>query len=169
MILKVIARRALFGGMMALPIILLACATGPAHFRRNFDVTDTFENYQLLSGYQYYYNGLEASPIAVVGIQKGYSLASPIWHAVEMDRAKLRRMVNNMLNTPDSEYNIDPNGADIFNDDGKVIGVWYSVWAFPILTFKSDTEFAISQPMTVFPLSNRHAEERISSPIRRDF
>lgn len=168
MIRNVITRRALFGGMMALPMILMACATGPAHFKRNYDVADTFQNYRLLSGYQYYYNGNESSPIAVVGIQKGYSLTSPIWHAVEMDRSKLRRMVNNMLNTPGSEYNIDPNGAEIFNDDGKVIGVWYSVWAFPILTFKSDTEFAISQPMTVFPLSNREPEERISSPKRRD-
>ena len=162
-----IARQALLGGLIALHIILLACATGPVHFRRSYQVSDTFEKYQLLSGYQYYYNGVPHSINAVVAIQKGYTLTSPHWHAVEMERAKLRHMVDGMLNHPGSEYNTDPNGANIFNDQGQVIGVWYSIWVLPELTFISDTEFAISQPMTIFPLSNRDPEERVLKPLPR--
>lgn len=82
-----------------------------------------------------------------------------------MDEKKLRRFVDIMLNHPGSEYNMEPNGAYIFDDKGKKIGVWYSVWMLPQLTFLSDTEFAISRPMTVFPLSNRDPEERIFPPF----
>lgn len=164
-----IARLALWGGLIALQTILLACATGPAHFRRSHDVSDTFENARLLAGHQYYYNGVPYSINAVVAIQKGYTLTSPHWHVVEMGRAKLRHMVDGILNHPGSEYNTEPNGAHIFNDRGQVIGVWYSVWTLPVLTFISDTEFTISQPMTVFPLSNRDPEERVLKPLLRDF
>jgi hypothetical protein len=155
-----IIRRDLLGVMMALPVIFMACASAPSHFRRNYDVSDTFENYQLLNGYQYYLNGLPHSPTALVSIKKNYRLSSPVWHAVKMDRAKLRDLVSRMLNTPGSEYNTAPNGAYILNDRGQVIGIWYSVWALPVMTFQSDTEFTISQPMMTFPLSNRDPEKR---------
>jgi hypothetical protein len=165
MMRNAIARTVFLGAMLiALHMAFLGCASGPAHFKRNYDVADTFETYQLLDGYQYYLNGLEHSPTAIVGIKKGYALTSPHWHAVKMERARLRNLVNRMLNTPGSEYNIDPNGAEILNDLGEVIGAWYSVWAFPVLTFRSDTEFAISQPMRTFPLSNRDPENRFFWP-----
>lgn len=169
MIRSTIARLALLGGVIAVHTILLACATGPVHFRRSYDVSDTFENAQLLSGHHYYYNGMPYSINAVVAIQKGYTLTSPHWHVVDMERAKLRHMVDGMLNHPGSEYNTDPNGAYIFNDRGQIIGAWYSVWALPVLTFISDTVFSISQPMTVFPLSNRNPEERVFTPLQRGF
>jgi hypothetical protein len=165
MIRNTIAQPALLGGLIALHLFLLACATGSVHFRRSYDVSDAFENAQLLSGHQYYYNGVPYSINAVVAIQEGYTLTSPHWQAVEMERAKLRHMVGGMLNHPGSEYNTDPNGAQILNDHGEVIGVWYSVWALPMLTFISDTEFTISQPMTVFPLSNRDPEGWVFKPF----
>ena len=169
MVRNAIARLVLLGGLITLHAMLLACASGPVHFRRSYEVSDTFENTQLLSGHEYYYNGVPYSINAVVAIQKGYRLTSPHWHLIEMERAKLRHMVAGMLNHPGSEYNTDPNGAYIFNDSGQVIGVWYSVWALPVLTFISDAEFTISQPMTVFPLSNRDPEEMILKPLLRGF
>jgi hypothetical protein len=153
--------------MTALHMVLLGCTSGPVHFKRNYNVSDTFENYQLLNGYQYYLNGLEHSPTAVVGIKKGYVLTSPHWKAVKMERSRLRDLVNRMLNTPGSEYNTDPNGANILNDLGQVIGVWYAVWALPVLTFRSDTEIAISQPMRTFPISNKDPENRLFIPYKR--
>lgn len=169
MVRNTIARKALLGGLTALHIMLLACASGPVHFRRSYDVSHTFENAQLLSGHHYYYNGMPYSINAVVAIQNGYTLTSPHWHVVEMEQAKLRQMVDGMLNHPGSEYNTDPNGAYVFNDRGQVIGAYYSVWALPVLTFISDTEFAISPPMTVFPLSNRDPEEWVLKPLLRGF
>ncbi|MGD9364316.1 MAG: hypothetical protein PVH87_01385 [Desulfobacteraceae bacterium] len=141
------------------PLLLGACAFGPSHFRRSYNVSEKFENYELMPGYDYYLCGLPYGPEAIVAIKKGYRLNSPHWQAVEMDEKKLRRMVDEILNNPGSEYNTDPNGAYIFDDRGKHIGVWYSVWMLPLLTFSSDTEFAISRPMTVFPHTNRDPED----------
>lgn len=147
------------------PLLFGACAFGPSHFRRSYNVSEKFENYEIIPGYRYYFNGHLDSLNAVVAIEKGYRLNSPHWQEVAMDEKKLRRMVDIILNHPGSEYNTDPNGAYILDDKGKKIGVWYSVWMLPQLTFLSDTEFAISRPMTVFPYSNRDPEERIFRPF----
>lgn len=147
------------------PLLFGACAFGPSHFRRSYNVSEKFENYELIPGYRYYASGHPDSLNAVVAIEKGYHLNSPHWQEIEMDEKKLRRLVDIMLNHPGSEYNTEPNGAYIFNDKGNKMGVWYSVWMLPLLTFLSDTEFTISQPMTVFPHSNRDPEERIFRPF----
>lgn len=141
-------------------LCLMACGAGGAHFRRSYDVSTTFENFQLIDRYQYYYNGRPSTPDAVVGIEKGYVLKSPHWHAVDLSGKRLRPMVEDMLNNPGSEHNTEPNGAYINNDNGDVIGVWYSVWRLPVLTFRSESEFSISQPVADFPRSNRDPEER---------
>lgn len=144
-----------------------ACALGPSHFRRSYDVSNTFEDFKLISQYQYYYNGLSSSPDAVVGIKPGYTLNSPHWHVVDLDAKRLRQMVEGMLNNPGSEYNTEPNGAYISNDKGDVVGIWYSVWKLPLATFTSDNEFSISQPVADFPRSNKDPEERKLWPLHR--
>ncbi len=141
------------------PVLFGACAFGPPHFKRSYNVAETFENYKVMPGYRYYFSGHPHSLNAVVAIEKEYRLTSPHWQETEMDEKKLRHMVDTILNHPGSEYNTEPNGAYILDDQGKHIGVWYSVWMLPQLSFLSDTEFAISRPMTVFPHTNRDPEE----------
>ena len=141
------------------------CAMGISHFDRSVSVSDTFENYRPLPDHQYYYNGLPYSPDAVVAIRKGYTLNSPYWHATDATEQKLRQWIREMLNNPGAEYNLDPNGANIFNDKGEIIGAWYSVWDFPLLKFISPTEFSISNPMTVFPPSNADPEKSTFPPF----
>jgi hypothetical protein len=148
-------------------LLFAACAFGPSHFRRSYNVSQKFEKYELLPGYRYYFSGHPHSLNAVVAIEKGYHLNSSHWQEIEMDGKELRRMVGNILNHPGSEYNTEPNGAYIFDDRGKNIGVWYSVWMLPQLTFLSDREFTISRPMTVFPHSNRDPEQRVFWPFFR--
>lgn len=139
--------------ILVLPLIF-SCMTGRSHFDRSYDVSDKFENYQVLTGYQYYRNGHHHSPDAVVGVRKGYTLNSPIWHPVSMDEKMMRSLIDRMLNNPCAEYNSEPNGSRIYNDRGDLVGVYYSVWTLPLITFMSDTEFSISQPMAVFSSSN---------------
>jgi|GEM_PF-753003 len=146
--------------LLLVPLFVGACGAGQVHFKRSYEVANTFESFQLMPGHRYYYNGLPYRPDAVVGIRDDYSLKSPYWHAVTLDDRKLRHMVGEMLNNPGAEYNTEPNGAYIFNDQGESMGVWYSVWALPVATFSSNTEFSISQPTTTFPRSNRDPEER---------
>ena len=156
--------------VMVIPMFIWACAVGPSHFRRSYDISQTFENFKIIPGYQYYLNGLPDSPNALVAIKDAYRLNSTYWQPVKIDEKRLREMVNRMLNKPGSEYNTEPNGAHIYDDFKKPIGAWYSVWSLPQLTFISDKEFSISQPpVSEFPLSNREPEERRLFRIFRMF
>lgn len=130
---------------------LVACASGISHFDRRVSVSNTFENYELLPGYQYYYNGQSYGPDAVVAVRPGYKLVSPYWHAANPTQRQLRKWIEDMLNTPGSEFNQVPNGALILNDNGERIGVWYSVWDVPLLKFVSAKEFYISDLMMIWP------------------
>lgn len=137
--------------LLLAPVLTVACTVGPVHFQRSYDVSQTFENYKVLPDHQYYYYGETYSPEAVVAIQKGYTLNSPHWKALEMDERKLRDMLFEMTSFPGAEYKLVNNGAYIFNDNGETIGFWYSIWKLPVLTFVSDTEFTISKVMPVLP------------------
>ncbi len=158
------------GAVCAYAIFFLwACAIGPSHFRRSYNVSNSFENAQLINDHQYYYSGLPYRPDAVVGIRRGFHLKSPHWEPVDLDDRRLRHMVDEMLNNPGAEYNTEPNGAYIFDDNGETIGVWYSVWALPILKFTSENEFTISRPTINFPRSNKDPEERGRWPFSKGF
>ena len=146
--------------LLVAPVFIGACVAGHVHFRRSYTVAQTFESFQLMSGYRYYYNGTPYSTEAVVGIREGYTLKSPHWHAVALDEQRLRHMVEKMLSNPGAEYNTDPNGAYILDDHGETVGIWYSVWELPIVTFTSETELSISQPMAIYPRSNRDPERK---------
>ena len=146
--------------MVSLAMIVSGCNSGPAHFRRMVSASETFEQFRIVPGHQYYYFGLPHSPSAMVAIQEGYRLVSPNWTSVDIDKQTLKDMVARFLNQPGSEYNIDPNGAYILNDSGETIGLWYSVWQLPLLRFTGEKEFTISDPMTVFPINNREPDDR---------
>lgn len=157
------------GTLVMVLVFLYGCSSGTSYFERSYTISEKFESFQLMPKYQYFYVGLADSPDALVGVRNGYALKSPHWHEVDMDEKKMRHMVDEMLNNPGAEYNIEPNGAYIFNGRGETIGVWYSVWALPLLTFMTDTDFSISYPMAVFPPSNRDPEERGFGPSFRRF
>ena len=135
------------------------CSSGPAHFKRRVSASDTFEQFNVLSHHQYYYFGRPDALLAMVAIEEGYRLASPRWTATDMDVLSLKSMVGKMLNQPGAEYNINPNGAYILDDDGETIGLWYSVWRLPLLRFTSEKEFTISDPQTIFPINNREPDD----------
>ena len=151
---------------MSAALMLSGCNTGPSHFRRSVSASNAFEHYRVLPDHQYYYFGRPHAPVAMVAVQDGYRLDAPKWKTIDAGEAELREWVDRMRNQPGSEYNIEPNGAYIFNDSGSTIGVWYSVWRLPVVTFTSETDFSISDPMTVFPFTNkdREREPRLRIP-----
>jgi hypothetical protein len=142
--------------IVALSVIAVGCASGGPHFERLVSVADTFEQYELIPGYQYYISGREGKPIAIVALRDDYQLTSEHWRKVYPDREQLRKWIDRMRMQPGAEFNIEPNGARILDQQGNPIGVWYSVWATPILTFQSEKTISISRPMTVFPETNRN-------------
>lgn len=136
-------------------LVTMGCTAGGSHFSRSYHVADKFETGRLLADHQYYHFGYPHSPDALVAIRKGYTLTSQKWQSIALDERELKAWVERMTNQPGAEYNVFPNGAEIFNDQGEVIGAWYSVWQLPVLTFINKTAFTISDPVAVFPSSNR--------------
>lgn len=142
--------------IVALSVIAVGCASGGSHFKRAVSVADTFEQYELIPGYQYYISGGEYKPVAIVALRDGYELTTAHWRKVYPDREQLRKWIDRMRMQPGAEFNMEPNGARILNQKGDSIGAWYSVWATPLLKFQSEKTIAISRPMTVFPETNRN-------------
>ena len=133
--------------MAILVVVLVGCVKN--HFHRSHNVSDTFEQYQMLADHSYYYFGREHAPDAVVGIMEGWKFQTTKWKTVESED-QMRGLVERMKETPGTEFNILPNGAQITNDVGNNIGVWYSPWETPILRFTGDTTFTISDPVPRF-------------------
>ncbi len=146
------------GLMIMLVLIVTGCSTGISHFERRVSASNYFEQYQVLPDHKYYYFGHPHSPDAVVGIRNGWTFQTTSWQTMAPDERKLRDLVERMHNTPGSEYNIEPNGAYISNDQGETIGVWYSMWVLPILRFEDEKTFTISDPVPTFPRTNRDPE-----------
>ncbi|MGD8834369.1 MAG: hypothetical protein PVJ84_11665 [Desulfobacteraceae bacterium] len=144
--------------IFSLVVATSGCSSGPAHFQRRVSASNTFERFNVLPHHQYYYFGRPDALLAVVAIDKGHRLNSPNWTATDMDEQTLKSMVGKMRNQPGAEYNIDPNGAYILDDDGETIGLWYSVWRLPLLRFTGEKEFTISDPHTIFPINNREPD-----------
>ena len=159
MLNKPILRNTFMVVCLLLTSSLLACATGQVHFMRSWDVSRTFESFKIVPGYNYYYNGLASSPSAIVGIDKNYELDSPYWHSMKIDEKKLRDIIGEIQNTPGVVPDrLDAQGAKIFNNHGKVIGIWYSAWELPTITFSTDKKFYMSQPWFQIPGPNQEPD-----------
>ena len=142
--------------LSAAVVALTGCATGTYHWNRAESATQTFMTAKIDTGYQYYISGHDFKPVAIVGIKKDYTLEKGDWQKVDVDSTRMRLWVERMLAQPGAEYNIEPNGAYILDNNGNAVGVWFSVFALPQVTFTSETSLAITRPMTVFPWSNRN-------------
>ena len=136
--------------------LLWSCTAGKVHFLRSWDVSNTFESFTVVPGLTYYYNGLENRPDAIVAISKNYELDSPHWHEVNLNEKELRHMIEEILNTvgvvPDK---LTPQGAEILNDRGETIGLWYSAWKLPLVNFLPGNKIYMSQPQYEVPAPNQ--------------
>ena len=102
-------------------VFLMGRAAGTSHFMRRNSASSLFTSYQMLPGYSYYISGHPFKPTAIVGLQTEYQLDSPHWRAVNLDVAQLRTWVNRMQEQPGAEYNVEPNGAYIVDNQGSLV------------------------------------------------
>jgi hypothetical protein len=93
----------------------------------NGEVTRAFEDYQVNSEFHYYISGADINPNALMGLHKDYRLdPSTLWRKVEMSTAKMKEIVEGMK-TKARELMIFQNGFEMLDNNGKPIGVWYSI------------------------------------------
>src|SRR3989339_2110686 len=88
-------------------------------------VKQSFESFTVDPAYNYYYYGQRTFPEAVVGISKGYVLASKDWQPIDPTTGQLRDWIwlyAHRLPTDLKQY-----GSTILGPDGKPAGVYYSL------------------------------------------
>lgn len=137
-------RLILFGGIMVLAAVFSGCVGGGNYGRLRFspDVTGVFLQKQMLPGYNYYYDGREAIPYAVVGLREDYALTSEFWTPIEPGSPKFGRLLDWLYG---SDIN-SPRGAEILDPEGNPIGIWFSVYIYTRVQFGPEKQVNIFSP-----------------------
>ena len=112
--------------LVFISILVTGCAGG-RYGRTVIDdqARQIFESYQIMPDHRYYYIGPDAWPYAVIAIQSAFTLKSDLWKPVEPSVRQMRGWFN--WPSPKAGYDSRPCGRTILSDDGRVIGLWYSV------------------------------------------
>jgi hypothetical protein len=95
-------------------------------FEPNEGIRQAFEAYRVNPELNYYTSGSDVYPNAIMGLNKRYTLDTPLWKQVDMTPEKLRDTVQGMQQKAD-ELNLSLQGWSLRDEGGQEIGVWYSV------------------------------------------
>ena len=108
--------------LMALLLVTGACAQNYGRFTIDPQVANDFRTGAVQPELRYYYQGRDTMPYAIIGIDRSYQVPSKYWIAFDPDPEQLKKMSGNIF----QEIRDTPYGARIMDEDGTVIGVWYS-------------------------------------------
>jgi hypothetical protein len=110
---------------------------------RSREVTRAFETLQISDAYNYYTHGLGNIPYAIIGIDRNYKLRKGLWKAVSLTPQMLRGWIRQM----DIIYDgFQPYGFQILDDNGKMIGVWYSSKQWTTVILEDENQVAVFTP-----------------------
>jgi hypothetical protein len=103
----------------------------------------TFEKKQCGAEYQYYYSGSELYPSALMGIRKDIRLEDDtLWKKVDMTPERCLDMVSH-IQTRALGLSLFPYGFVIQDDQGKRIGIWYSILTATTPVWMKDNHTAV--------------------------
>jgi hypothetical protein len=109
-------------------IIMILCGCSLSNYGKlqsNKEVTQAFEDYQILPNLNYYYRGTYSRPIAIVGIKENYELNSNLWVKIDPNSKDFQALIEK-VSLQGSGGNVNPWGFNILDHSGKDVGVWYS-------------------------------------------
>jgi len=66
-------------------------------------------------------------PYAIMGIDPGYAISSTLWITFEPQPEQVRKMSSNIY----GKHRYDPQGFNIMDPDGAIVGIWFSSLHFP--------------------------------------
>jgi hypothetical protein len=120
------ARPFLCGALFILTASVLTsgCVSDFGRYQMSNEVRRSFESYQVLPGYKYYYAGLQDRPDAILGIDRHYTLDNALWSEIDLTSAQLRAWIGHLARPGSSR--LMAFGYYILDPAGKRIGVWYS-------------------------------------------
>ncbi len=108
---------------LSLFFLLASCATqNIGKLQSSAEITNIFEDHQILSDHLYYYSGLQGVPDAIIGIHPNYSLRTDQWQHVDLTSLTLKKWIFRMKVV----HLMRPQGAWILDPDGNRVGIWFS-------------------------------------------
>jgi hypothetical protein len=117
--------------MLMVGLTAIACAGGAfGNYGRidpSGEATLAFERYSVDPTYRYYISGSDVYPNALIGLSRDYHLdPKTLWKEVEMTPKLMKELVDQMK-ARTSQLMQFPQGFNLVDDQGRVIGVWYSI------------------------------------------
>jgi hypothetical protein len=91
----------------------------------NSEVKALFQRNEVLPDHQYFYTESPAWPRVIIGLHTDYTLQSDYWHPVTATPKKIKRWMD--WQHDDREKFMAQSGSDIFDKNGRRIGVWYAL------------------------------------------
>jgi len=110
--------------------------------KRDRDVNQIFQTYQILPDHKYYTTGREKIPYAIIGVQADYVLRPGLWREIDLTTQLLRSWISQMNNI----YGYPPYGSVILDNNGNRIGIWFSSKQWTTVIIEEKNEIAILAP-----------------------
>ena len=135
----------LLAALLSWAIMTGACALAQVTFQRDAKVNAAFETAVVLPGYDYYYSGPEARPLAIVGIRRGLQFEPGFWKPIALTEKELHDwlwVIRNDTRPPRDRY----HGARILAPDGREIGVWFSFLDWVVAEMAPDGRVILHTP-----------------------
>jgi hypothetical protein len=125
----------------------MGCAGKWGKIRPDADVTSSFEKFQINSDMEYYISGGDDYPTSILGLYKTYTLETDLWKKLEVTPKIFSYLVTNMqarLLTNSLDFQ---QGFAVLDNNGRQIGVWYSLLTGNIFVqIKDDNKVIIHPP-----------------------
>jgi hypothetical protein len=108
----------------------LACASMSGNYGRfnpSDQVYQAFTTFQVNKDFRYYISGPDLNPNALMGLHRSYHLdPESLWREVQMTPEKMKEIVQGM-DAKASMQNEYQKGFELVDNNGRPIGVWYSL------------------------------------------
>ena len=135
--------------LMILLLVSSAVADIYGTQKRDRDLDNMFRDYEVLQDYNYYTAGGYDKPNAILLIQKGYELDNPgnLWLPIpNVDINQIKKWVSVISSEQDAERSSDYYATYLLNQNGKKVGVWYSVEVFATVKFFEGNKMLVYTP-----------------------
>ena len=126
-------------------LALAACGGSYGSLKRSSEVASQFESLEINPDYNYFYSGSDAKPRAIIGLANDYTLVSKLWKPVMLTPGRLNGWIQQITNF--KGYTFRTLGSNILNDQGEVIGIWYSMEDFTTIRMLGDKQVSIYPPV----------------------
>ena len=135
-------------------VIICGCAsTGPrGTLTADSEAKAVFESYQVMEGYNYYFNGPQGRPTAILAIRKEYELVNPEWIEIEATSDQLKKWVDWYDQSFGRRTQYYPNGFRIKSHTGEDIGMWYSIMDRTVIIVEEGNQVVIYPPNMMDPI-----------------